>query len=490
VNNGKICVSICAETVEDLVSRLRRAEEVADIVEIRFDCLRPDQLKAALGVTSTRLVIATFRSPDQGGANDTSFLERLAFWKEAGSRFWAVDLERDIFAEINTSGTRILSFHDHSGLSNHLDAEVAKMRSIAPDILKVAVHANDAVDAIAAWNLLKNDAPIIPIAMGEAGKWTRILGLAHGAYLTYASLDAGSETADGQIVMKDLVETYRVKELTDETSVYGVIGDPVSASMSPFIQNPAFQEANVDSIFVHLQVKDLNAFIRRMVDPDTREVNINLAGFSVTMPHKQAILRHLDDIDPVAEKIGAVNTVKITGDKLKGFNTDAGGFIKPLKERFGDLSGARAVVAGAGGAARAVVYALSEAKADVTILARDASKAAALAQDFGAEYGDLVGSSLGEVDILVNATPLGMRGPDLDKKLFAADQLSGVKFICDLVTSVTDTPLLREAKNARIPAIGGIEMLIAQAEMQFEIWTGSLPKTGLMRESLLERMRS
>ncbi len=367
-----------------------------------------------------------------------------------------------------------------------------------PHAVKIAVTANDAVDAIPVWNLLNRPqkyrsripSKVIAIAMGEAGKWTRILGLAHGAFMTYASLDAGSETADGQITATDLVEIYRVKELDKDTQVYGVIGDPVSGSLSPYLHNPAFGAAGLNSVFLHWQVKDLEAFIRRMVAPGTREVDLNFAGFSVTMPHKQAIIRYLDEIDPAAEKIGAVNTVKIVDGKLKGFNTDAGGFIKPLNERFGNLNGSRAVVAGAGGAARAVVYALKEAGARVTVLARDAGKAAELARHFDAEYGDLNEAPLNNVDILVNATPLGMSGPNIDKKPFAADRLTGVKFIFDLVTSVTDTPLLREAKNARIPAIGGIEMLIAQAEMQFEIWTGSRPKAGLMLQSLLERMRS
>jgi 3-dehydroquinate dehydratase/shikimate dehydrogenase len=490
VNNGKVCVSVCAETADELISRLRAAEHVADIIEIRFDCLRTDQIRAALSVTSTCPIIATFRAHDQGGVLPHSLSERLEFWREAAPRYWAVDLEQDLFGEVCDASTRILSFHDFALSPVDIGRRIASMQGLDPNILKVAVRARDAVDAIPVWDLLKSGVATIPIAMGEAGKWTRILGLAYGACLTYAALEAGGQTADGQIAANELIELYRVKELTRNTRVFGVIGDPVSSSLSPYIHNPAFRAAGLDSVFLHLEVKDLDAFLRRMVKRQTREVDLNFGGFSVTMPHKQAIMSHLDEIDPVAEKVGAVNTVKVVGDRLIGFNTDAEGFIKPINERLGDIRGARTVVAGAGGAARAVTYALIKAGADVTIIARNGSKAAELATEFHADHGELQDASLTDVDVLVNATPVGMRGPNAEKKLFAAAQLTGVKFICDLVTSVADTPLLREAKNARIPAIGGMEMLLAQAELQFEIWTGVRPKTGVMRRSLLERMRA
>ena len=223
----------------------------------------------------------------------------------------------------------------------------------------------------------------------KAGKWTRILGLAHGAYLTYAALDPGDETAAGQLTAKDLIEVYRVRELDRDTQVYGVIGDPVSWSLSPYIHNAAFAAAGINAVFIPLQVKDLDEFIRRMVRNDSREVELNFAGFAVTMPHKQAIMRHLDDIDPAAEKIGAVNTVKIDGDRLIGYNTDAYGFIEPLRSKYSGLKGSRVAILGAGGAARACIYSLQQENADITVLARDERKAKGLADDFGIGWSDL-----------------------------------------------------------------------------------------------------
>ena len=326
--------------------------------------------------------------------------------------------------------------------------------------------------------------------MGEAGKWTRILGLAHGAYLTYASLDAGKETANGQLTAKDLIDTYRVKELDKNSEVFGVIGDPVSQSLSPYMHNAEFAAVGVNAVFMHLLVKDLDAFIRRMVKAETREVELNFGGFSVTMPHKQAIIPHLDSIDPTAAKIGAVNTIKIDDGKLTGYNTDAHGFITPLLARFGDVRDARVAVFGAGGASRACVYALQQQGADVTVFARDLNKAKAFADEFGIKHKQLTTDNRQlTTDIIVDATPLGMKGALEHGSLFTADELSGVKFVYDLVTSAADTPIVREAKAAGVPVIGGLEMLIAQGVKQFEIWTGQAARPDKMRETLLTKMK-
>ncbi len=218
--------------------------------------------------------------------------------------------------------------------------------------------------------------------MGEAGKWTRILGLAHGAFMTYASLDAGSETAPGQVSAEDLIEVYRAKELNEQTEIYGIIGGNTSYSMSPYMHNAAFKSAKLNSVFVPLQVGNLDEFIARMVKPETREIELNFKGFSVTIPHKQNIIKHLDFVDETAKKIGAVNTVKIENGKLYGYNTDAEGFIEPLKNFYGDLKDAKVAIFGAGGAARACVFALTQENADVTIFARNAEKAESLAEEF------------------------------------------------------------------------------------------------------------
>ncbi|MBP7415648.1 MAG: shikimate dehydrogenase [Pyrinomonadaceae bacterium] len=498
MNNGKICVSVCAETADEMIANIKRAEQFADVIEVRFDCLPSDQIETLRSQISDcnfeKPLLATFRAHEQGGHREVSRDERRVFWQEPKDSYWAADLEEDAIIDGGNYSEKIVSFHDFDGVPVDLDQIYERLAAMDADIIKLAVNVNDITDAISVWNLLErakaDGKQIIPIAMGEAGKWTRILGLAHGAFLTYASLDAGRETADGQITAKELIDTYRVKELDKNTEVFGVIGDPVSQSLSPYMHNAEFAAASVNAVFMHLLVKNLDAFIRRMVKPETREVELNFGGFSVTMPHKQAIIPHLDAIDPTAAKIGAVNTIRIDDGKLTGYNTDARGFITPLLARFGDVRDARVAIFGAGGASRACVYALMEEGADVTIFARDPEKAKIFAHEFGIKHEQLTTDNRQlKTDIIVDATPLGMKGPLEHESLFSADELSGVKFVYDLVTSVADTPIVRAAKTAGIPAIGGLEMLIAQGVKQFEIWTGKMARPDKMREILLTSMK-
>lgn len=501
MNNGKVCISVAAETADEMIAKIKQAEPLADVIEVRFDSLRPEELTRANGIVASASVpiIATFRPKEQGGFRQISDAERDAFWCSGlGTAYCDVEEE---FVEVTKAwpwGERICSYHDFDGVPADIDSKVASLRETEAEKVKFAVTANDITDAISVWKPLtgSESQTMIPIAMGDAGKWTRILGLAHGAFLTYASLESGGETAPGQVSASDLIDVYRVKELDKDTKVFSVIGDPISQSMSPYMHNPAFVELGLNAVFIPFLVKNIDEFITRMVKPETRGVELNFGGFSVTMPHKQAIIPHLDAIDEVARAIGAVNTVKIDDDgKLTGFNTDAYGFITPLKAKLGDIQDARVAVFGAGGAARAVVYALKEEGAEVTVFARDSYKGTAFANEFGVNYSDSsnfrsqISDLKSNFEIVVNATPLGMKAPFENDSILTADELKNVKFVFDLVTKMTDTPLIAEAKKAGVPAIGGLDMLIAQGAKQIEIWTGRPGPEDLMREKLLARMR-
>ncbi len=480
-----------------MIAKIKRAEPLADLIEVRFDCLDNHQINFLIREIErgnfTRPLLATFRSSDQGGNNSATLADRIAFWENSQiARFESVDVEEDVFDAVAEQQKRIVSFHDFDKVPEDLANVFERLSSLNADVVKIATRADDITDSIPVWKFLEQtDKKIVSVAMGEAGKWTRILGLAHGVFLTYASLDEGDETADGQITAKDMIEAYRVKELDKNTYVYGVIGDPVSSSKSPFMHNAAFAASGINAVFLPLLVKNLDEFIRRMVAPETREVELNFAGLSVTMPHKQTIMKHLDEIDETAKQIGAVNTVKIENDKLIGYNTDAHGFITPLKKKFGDLKNARVAVIGAGGAARAVVYALKNEGADVTVMARDLQKAESFKKEFEVKLECLPianGQLPKAADIVVNATPLGMTGELENASPLTADQLKGVKFVYDLVTRADDTPLVSDAKKAGIAAIGGLEMLIAQGVKQFEIWTGGEAPTDVMRQSVINRL--
>jgi 3-dehydroquinate dehydratase/shikimate dehydrogenase len=498
VNQGKICISLCAKTAPELAEMIESAAPLADIIEVRFDCSASEQLDEciAVAIAAKEDILAAFRSRSEGSFRDISEDERIDFWN-AGNElgFWGADLEEDQIEDSFYSlwDNRIVSFHDFSSTPADLEAIYARLTATGADIVKIAVHANQITDTIPLWKLLERarveDKKLVPIAMGEAGKWTRILGLAHGAFMTYCSLGEGGETAPGQLTAEEMLEVYRVKELDVETEVYGIIAGETSYSMSPYIHNAAFKEAGMNRVFIPLQVDDVGKFIKLMVRAETREVELNFRGFAVTNPHKQAIIKHLDTIDDTAQAIGSVNTVKIEGGKLYGTNTDAAGFIEPLKQSFGDIRDARVTVIGAGGAARACVYALRQEGAHVEILARDILKARSLAEEFGARSATLSveGAPL-KADILVNATPLGTKGKFENETPVVAEQLAGVGLVYDLTYNPRQSRLLREASEAGCRSIDGLEMLIAQGARQFEIWTGDKPDERAMREAAIKRL--
>lgn len=499
MNSGKICISVCAGTADDLFRKISRAEPLADIVEVRFDCLGHGEVDAALvGLPEiSKPYLLTFRPSEQGGKRVLPPATRIMFWRRAtkllAGRDFFVDQESDLEFSFGFDSSRVIRSHHFFGDSpGDLRAVYFELTEIADETVKIAITCPDITDTIKVWKLLEtaenNEGRIVPIAMGEAGKWTRVLGPAYGAFMTYAALDENEATAPGQISAVDMSSVFRVKSLSKETLVHGVIAGDTSYSVSPWMHNSAFDAAGMDRVFVPLQVRELSAFIRRMVRPETREIDVNFAGFSVTNPHKQAIIGHLDAIDETARIIGAVNTVAVENGKLLGYNTDAPGFISPLRKAFGDLRSARVFVAGAGGAARACVYALKQEGSEVTVLARNPEKARSLAQEFNVAYGELQSEEEFKTDILVNTTPLGTKGKLENDTIATAKQLSSVKLVYDLVYNPPVTRLLREAKGAGVAAIGGLEMLVAQGSRQFELWTSESPPVEVMSAAVKKRL--
>ena len=461
-------------------SACERAVELSDVIELRLDCL--EQLPEDIaGVLSSRPVILTFRPTEQGGHRDSTRAERQAFWTslapQIGSDWW--DVEGDLVHDLSLDWSRIIiSHHDFSGVPDDLEQLYERLAATPAAVVKIAVQANDIIDCLPVFHLLdralREGRELIAIAMGNAGIATRILGPSRGSFLTYGALDDDSGTAPGQVNARKLRSLYHIDKIDSETMICGLVGLPVMQSVSPHFHNGAFTSAGINGVYLPFEVRDAKQFFRRMVDPRSRELNWNLRGLSITSPHKQTVMECLDWIDPTAEKIGAVNTVVVEQDRLRGYNTDAAGFIDPLLVRFGSLRDARVAVIGAGGAARAAVYALREQNASVTLFARDTAKAEPLAQSFGVSCESLGAASFAGYDIVINATPLGS-GAYIDKTAATRAQLNGVRCVYDLIYNPRETSLLREAVAAGCETLGGLEMLIAQAKLQFELWTGRKP---------------
>jgi 3-dehydroquinate dehydratase / shikimate dehydrogenase len=480
----RVCVPVCERDLNALQNACARALEWADLVELRLDCLdaEPGDLAQVLD-RIPRPVILTLRPSEQGGHRDLTREAREAFWKMQATPGEAVwwDVEVDLSPALSPAWSRtIVSHHDFSGVPADLDQIYERLAQTPARVLKIAVQANEIVDCIPLFRLIerarRENREIIAIAMGNAGIATRILGPSRGSFLTYGALDDDSATAPGQVNARKLRSLYNIDAINDETMICGLVGSPVMHSVSPHIHNAAFSAEAINGVYLPFEVGNVTEFFRRMVHPHTTELDWNLRGLSITAPHKQAVMEYLDWIEPDAQQMGAVNTVVVEKDRLLGYNTDAAGFIEPLLKHLGSLQNRQVAVIGAGGAARAAIWALQKEKANVTIFARDINKAKSL--DVPCVL--LSSASFSACDLVVNATP---------ESPATAEQLNGAHWVYDLVYNPIETQFIKEARKAGCETLGGLEMLVAQAKIQFALWTGTKPSTSVMYSAALQDLQ-
>lgn len=481
---ARICVPVCEKGLSAVRSACERASEWADIIELRLDCLEADPDSGVLNGLQ-RPVILTFRPAEQGGCRELGREARMAFWKTQAPRgedvWW--DLEADLAPELSPDWSHtIISHHDFSGVPTNLNEIYERLAQTPARVLKIAVQAKDIVDCIPVFQLIdragSEGREIVAIAMGDAGITTRILGPSRGAFLTYGALDDDSATAPGQVNARKLHSLYHLDEIDSETMVCGLVGLPVMHSVSPHIHNAALASEGINGVYLPFEVVDIHSFFKRMVHPRTTELAWNLRGLSITAPHKQAVMPYLDRIESDATEIGAVNTIVIENDRLLGYNTDAAGLIDPLLSRLDSLADKTIAIIGAGGAARAAIWALQQQRALITLFARDLAKASQLKVPSRA----LASASFKDYDVVINATPLGS-GAHIDQTPATQQQLHGARFVYDLVYNPMETRFLREAREAGCKTLGGLEMLVAQARIQFELWTGRKPSPSIMHDT-------
>jgi 3-dehydroquinate dehydratase/shikimate dehydrogenase len=323
--------------------------------------------------------------------------------------------------------------------------------------------------------------------MGEPGLMTRVLGPAFGSFLTYGALGPGKESAPGQPSCDELINAYRVHRISRSTSITGIIGSPVAHSASPAMHNRAFAELGLDFVYLPIQVEDLAEFFYRFVRPATRELDWNLRGLSVTIPHKSKVIPLLDEVNESASKVGAVNTVVTNQGRLIGYNTDVRGAMEPL-EKICALKGESCGVIGAGGAARAVIHGLRERGARVRVFARDLQAAHSISESFGVAVSPIESLESSDVRVVINATPAGMRGHSEGSSPAPIEALLGRLIVYDLVYNPLETQLLIDARAAGCRTVSGLDMLLAQAALQFELWTGRKPPIGEMRRAALKKI--
>ncbi len=449
-----------------------------DFVELRLDYLRNPapampKLKAFTDYHPHVRLIATCRREAGGGKFRGSLASQLEIlMKAAAAGCQLIDLEIESASRckpeqlerLRDRAALILSFHDFRG-TKKLEQTLDELKEFPADFYKVVSTATTLHDNVVMMKFLEKESDqhsLVGMCMGEQGIISRVLGVRAGSAFTFAAVSAEEKTAPGQITAQELRDTYRIDQVDTATKVYGVVGDPVAHSLSPTIMNVAFRRENVNAVYLALHAKTLKDLLSCV-----REIPIH--GLSVTMPYKQEIVAHLDNTDTHTNKTGACNTVVRAQDgKLYGFNTDTAGVVRPLEQRI-TLSGAKILVLGAGGAARAAVFGLKERGSEVYILNRSMVSAQKLARSARVRTLKRADLKKHAFDVIINATPVGM-GNTRDSPLHE-DEINA-KVVFDMVYDPRETRLIALAKARGAEVIPGIEMFVHQAARQFEIWTG------------------
>jgi 3-dehydroquinate dehydratase/shikimate dehydrogenase len=433
------------------------------------------------------MVVATCRRAASGGKFRGTIASQLdLLGKAAAAGCQLIDLELQTAARVKpqqlqrlrNSAALILSHHDFRATKD-LERILGKMVALPVDFCKIVTTATTLYDNVVMMKFIEknsNQHSLIGLCMGEQGIISRVLGLRAGSIFTFAALSKGEKTAPGQVTAQELRSIYRIEQVDAATRVYGVAGDPVSHSLSPVIMNAALRRETVNGVYLALHAKSLKDLLACVRD-------IPIHGLSVTMPYKEAILRHLDNTDPYTLKIGACNTVVRAQDgKLYGFNTDVAGVVRPLQQRL-ELENARVLVLGAGGAARAAVFGLKERGAEVYILNRTLGPAQKLARSARARTIKRTDLKKLSFDVIINATPVGM-GNTRDSPL-KEDEVKA-RYVFEMIYDPPETRLMKLAKAAGAQVIPGLEMFVQQAARQFEIWTGKpAPVDEMQRVAML-----
>jgi 3-dehydroquinate dehydratase/shikimate dehydrogenase len=468
----------------DAAEMLAKAESLVQdnpFLEFRLDYLKQPAASFARFRDFVELhpgvaLIGTCRREANGGKfRGTVSAQLEVLLTAAAAGFPLVDLElqsaksarRSELEKLRSATALILSFHDFRA-TEKLEETFRAMQAIAADCYKIVATAASLHDNVKMMKFLEEKSQtqsVVGLCMGEQGIISRLLGLRAGSHFTFAASGEGEETAPGQMTARQLREMFRVEQIDAATKVYGVAGDPVAHSLSPLMMNTAFRRENLNSVYLPLNAKSLDDLMACARD-------IPLSGFSVTMPYKEAILRYLDKTDSLTEKVGACNTVIRAQDgRFLGFNTDVAGLQAALEQRL-ILAETKALVIGAGGAARAAVFGLKARNAEVLITNRTAANAEKLAQKAKIRFVKRANLRRYAFDLVINATPAGLESgsPEKDESPLEADEIKA-RFALDMVYTRLETPFTKAAKKAGAQIISGAEMFVHQGARQFELWT-------------------
>ncbi len=457
-------------------------------------------------------IIVTCRDEQQGGV--ASYPQQLRVdvltsALRAGAEF--IDFEYDNFLSAenqerikqalsqSSKGRLILSAHNFDTSFSNIKKLHRDILAVCPEAIpKLVYAANHINDCFEAFDLLhQTSGERIIFCMGETGLISRIIAKKLNSFVTFASIDDQSATAAGQLTIEQFKKLYRYDDIKSDTELFGVIAEPVGHSLSPAIHNACFAEKQMNKLYLPLLVEggqqEFDSFLHNVIHRKW----LNFGGFSVTIPHKQNALNYaranLGFVEPLAEKIGAVNTLIISADgKLSAYNTDYSAALDAITSTLGisraDLNGLSVAVVGAGGVARAIVAGLSDAGAKIKIYNRTVTRGEKLAAEFNCDFAPLDDLKNVDAKLLINCTSIGMH-PNVDATPIPQEYLKKGMAVFDTVYNPAKTLLLKEAKKKRAKTIDGISMFVNQGLAQFKLFTNTDGDAELMRKTICECLK-
>ena len=483
-----ICVSIGRGRHRHMIAEHKHlVEQGARLVELRLDYINGEvNIRRLTADRPCPVVIACRRERDGGKWPGSEESRQLLLRTAIAEGVEYIDLEDDIAAAIPRYGKskRIISHHDFRKTPDDLDGLHKRLCSLDPDIVKIACMANHPHDNVRLLELARRSpVPMIALCMGDIGIPTRILGGKFGTPFTYATFHHERALAPGQLSFEQMTEIYHYDQVNAETEVYGVVADPVGHSLSPQIHNAGFAHFGMNRVYVPFRVprEDLASFI-------DEAPQLGIKGLSITIPHKEAVIANLTEVDGAVRGIGACNTVVYENDKRLGYNTDYRAAMSSLEESLDvpagvekPLDGKTALVLGSGGVGMAIAYGLIRRGAKVVVTDGLGRQSAALAKRLSCLAVDWNARHNVAPDLLFNCTPVGMH-PEVDATPFDKHYLKPSMLVFDAVYNPENTMLIKEARSRNCTVVTGVDMFVRQACLQFKYFTGVDGPADLMRE--------
>lgn len=460
------------------------ASRGADLVELRLDWIaREPDLGRLISERPTRTIVTCRRTEDGGRFHGEEEDRRKLLRQAIADGVEYVDLEEDVAAATRRFGKtkRIISHHNFTRTPDDIDEleEVhARLAKLDPDIIKIVTMANSPLDNVRMMEFIGRrnrqtaGIPTVGFCMGEFGLISRILCGRYGSPFTYATFSKDRVMAPGQLSFEEVKKLYRYEQINHETRVYGVVGDPVGHSWSPFLHNAAFKRMGMNAVYIPLRIP-----ADQFAEAIEGYQSLGLRGVSVTIPHKEAALRFATHADPLSLEIGAANTLYLNkAGAWQAQNTDLDAAIQSIQvgldaRKVESLNGQRVLILGAGGAARAVALGAARAGAAVTITNRSRARGSKLAEELHCQFTTWANRGAAQADVIVNCTPVGMH-PHMNETPYEQFWFRDEQVVFDTIYNPEKTLLLKGALEHECKVVSGVEMFVRQAAAQFKLFTG------------------